>query len=300
RWLAALGFDEPEETAVTSFVGYASRLYARPAGAPQDWRLLGISATPPAGRRGAYLVPLEGNRWLVTVAGAGGDYPPTDEAGFLDFLRGLPSPLLYQTIRKAQPLSPLSGYRRTENRRRHYERLRRHPEGFVVLGDAACAFNPVYGQGMTVAALGATLLGDCLREQPPGPAGSGPDLTGLAGRFQRRLARRTGTAWLMATGEDLRYPTTRGGTQSRAERLFTRYLDRVLAASTLSAPVHGAFLEVVHLLRPPVSLLRPDVVARVLLALLAVRHGSARRTVERPGATQDGPGRGRLPAPQHP
>ena len=113
------------------FLGYASRAYERPAGWQADWQALIISATPPKSSRGAVIAPLEGGRWLVTLAGAARDYPPTDEAAFLDFARSLPTPLLYQTIKDARPLTDITAYRRTENLRRHYEKLPRWLEGFI-------------------------------------------------------------------------------------------------------------------------------------------------------------------------
>src|SRR5262249_14637514 len=159
-----------------SFLGYATRLYAPPAGFQADWQALFLQPSAPSARGGG-LFPIDGRRWIVTVAGVGRDYPPIDDAGFLDFARSLRSPILYEAIRHAQPLTPLVAYRRTENQLRHYEQLERWPEGFVVLGDAVCAFNPIYGQGMTVAAESAELLDDWLRRPAP------------AHTFQRRLRR---------------------------------------------------------------------------------------------------------------
>ncbi len=106
---------------------------------------------------------MEGGRWLVTVSGGDGDYPPTDEAGFLGFARALRTPDLSEAIKDAEPLGPIVGYRATENRLWHYDRLERWPKGLVALGDAVCVLNPVYGQGMTTAALGAEVLDRCLR-----------------------------------------------------------------------------------------------------------------------------------------
>lgn len=263
RWLEALGYPAPEQVTINPLLGYASRYYARPADLDLDWRGALFSGIP-AAPRGAVLLPIEGNRWHVTVAGMGGDYPPTDDDGFLDFLRELRSPLLYDVLRRAEPLSPVVGYRRTENQMRGYERLTRRPERLVVLGDAACAFNPIYGQGMTVAAMSAELLGGCLRERR-----SDGGLTGLAADFQRRLARITGLAWLLATGEDLRYPTTQGPRPSRATRLAHRYLDRVIAATTDTPHVGRTFLSVAHFLIPPAALFAP----RIAYAALATgRH----------------------------
>lgn len=101
------------------------------------------------------IFPLENNLWLATLAGTNRDYPPDDDAGFLEFARGLAQPDLFEAIREAKPVSGIYGYRYAENRLRHFDRVKRSPEGFVALGDAVCQFNPIYGQGMSVAAIGA-------------------------------------------------------------------------------------------------------------------------------------------------
>lgn len=257
-WLAALGYERPAETRINAFLGYASRFYAVPPDVHADWRALLLQGEPTGNRRGGALFPVEGNRWLVTLAGVGRDYPPTDEAGFLAFARSLRSPLLYDAIRDAEPLTPIHGYQRTENQRRFYERLARQPEHFLVTGDALCAFNPVYGQGMTAAAQGALVLDRLLRER----AG---DLTGLPQRFQREVATVNAAAWLMATGEDLRYPTTEGGERNMGTRLTHRYFDRVIGAATRDAHVNLAFLNVLQLVAPPTTLFRPGILAPALL-----------------------------------
>jgi 2-polyprenyl-6-methoxyphenol hydroxylase-like FAD-dependent oxidoreductase len=55
-------------------------------------------------------------------------------------------------------LTPIAGYRTTQNRLRHYDEVNPWPKGLIVLGDAVCAFNPVYAQGMTTAALAVDTL----------------------------------------------------------------------------------------------------------------------------------------------
>ena len=159
QWLEALGYPAPQETVVNALLGYATRMYRRPAGFEADWKGMFIQAAPPERTRGGVILPIEDGRWMVTLGGGGGDYPPTDDQGFLEFARNLVTPKLYDAIQQAEALSPITGYRATENRLRHYERLSSFPENCIVVGDAACCFNPVYGQGMTTAALGAMLLG---------------------------------------------------------------------------------------------------------------------------------------------
>jgi 2-polyprenyl-6-methoxyphenol hydroxylase-like FAD-dependent oxidoreductase len=260
QWLTALGYPRPPETRVDPFLGYASRFYAPPAAFGGDWKVMLIQAKPPRCLRGGALFPVEGNRWLVTLSGASGDYPPTDEAGFLLFARSLRSPLLAEAIAGAVPLSPIHGYRRTENRRRHYERLAKWPDRLLVLGEALCAFNPVYAQGMTVGVQAAEVLSDALavlrRQSPPCP--------GFVKRTQERLAQNDATAWLMATGEDFRYPATDGRRPALPIRLMHRYVGLVLEGAARDPKITKAFSEVVNFLAPPQSLLRPSIVFAAL------------------------------------
>jgi 2-polyprenyl-6-methoxyphenol hydroxylase-like FAD-dependent oxidoreductase len=269
KWLEALGYAPPEETYINSHLGYASRTYRRPERFDGDWMGLNAQAAPPEVTRGGVLLPLEGNRWMVTLSGVGGDYPPTDEEGFMDFARSLRTPMLYEAIKDAEPISGISGYRDTENRRRHYEKLSRQPENFLVSGDAASAFNPIYAQGMTTAALGAEVLEECLREQDAVSDAHG----GLSKRFQKKLAKANAASWLLATGEDFRVRGVEGGKATFAARLTHRYMDRVLALSLRDIEVRQTFLEVFHMLKPPTELFEPGIALKVL-------RGATRRITE--------------------
>lgn len=261
-WLQALGYEAPAESVVNSHLGYASRLYKLPATMQPAFKGIFIQAAPPRHVRAGLAFPVEGGRWMVTLVGGDGDYAPTDEEGFLDFARSLRAPGLYDLIRDARPLTAISGYRNTENRRRHYERLARRPENLLIIGDGACAFNPVYGQGMTTAALGAQLLAELLHQQRRQRGAD--DLTGLAERFQKRLAKINHAPWMLATGEDYRYRSTEGGTAKVSDRLTHRYLDHVFQLATRSEAVRERFLQVQGMLKPPIALFHPAVALRVL------------------------------------
>ena len=279
RWLEGLGYEPPEETKIDAFLGYAGRTYAIPPELRADWRIIFIQTNPPTDGRGGILLPVEGDRWGVALFGGGRDYPPTDEEGFLAFARSLRSPALYEAIRHAEPLTPIHGYRRTANQRRYYERMRRLPERFLVTGDAACAFNPVYGQGMSVAGGEALALDRCLREQRRRrPRG---ELTSLPRRFQKEVARSQAGAWQIASGEDLRYPTAEGGKRDLSTRLSHRYFDRVVRSAMGDPAVNLAFLDVIGLLSPPTSLFRPSVLFRTL------RNGGTEGSAEPPTAVRD-------------
>jgi 2-polyprenyl-6-methoxyphenol hydroxylase-like FAD-dependent oxidoreductase len=258
RWLAELGIGAPQETVINAFLGYASRLMLPPPGFSESWKAMYVQCAPPQHLRGGVIWPVEGGRWMVGVVGMGRDYPPTDDAGFMDFARSLRTPEFARALEGAQALSPVVGYRGTENRLRHFERLKTWPTGFVVLGDAACAFNPVYGQGMSAAAQGAMVLDAWLRARRLPNAR-------LDGRlFQRRLAQANRSAWSLSTGADLRGPATEGARPGRADQLLYRYLDLVFERGIRDAGVALVLADVLHLRRPPSALLRPRVVGSVV------------------------------------
>jgi acyl-CoA reductase-like NAD-dependent aldehyde dehydrogenase len=266
-----MGREGLEEFTQATIINVAN--YRPPAGFEADWEGLYIQQAPPDDPRGGVLSPVEGGRWLVSLIGGDGDYPPTDEAGFLAFARGLRSPALYEAIAGAEPLTPIAGQRATENLLRHYDRLEGFPDGVVAVGDAVSAFNPVYGQGMTAAALGAEALDRWLRGRS---SRRGP----WRGRaFQSSLARATAVAWRLSMGADHRFRTTEGPPQGRAARLVGRYLDEVMRASTRRPWVRRRLAEVLHMLRPPSALFGPGVLARLGCDWLAGLAGAGYRRV---------------------
>jgi 2-polyprenyl-6-methoxyphenol hydroxylase-like FAD-dependent oxidoreductase len=174
-------------------------------------------------------------------------------------------PAFQAAMQRAEPLGKIIGYRRTENRFRHYEKMAHWPDRLVVLGDAVCGFNPVYGQGMTVAAMAAESLGLALDR-------AGDRLEGLARRFQQGYPRVVKPAWLLATQADLEW-LGRKGRQSPAERLAGWYLSKVLDAIPGDRVVHETFLEVQNLMQPPTALFNPQIAMRVMRQWLCGRSG---------------------------
>jgi 2-polyprenyl-6-methoxyphenol hydroxylase-like FAD-dependent oxidoreductase len=266
KWLEALDYPKPEEEEVKIKVGYATRLYRRN---PQDQFAVMISSHPPLGKRGAYLFPIENERWIVTAGGFVGDYPPADEAGFLEFLRSLPASHIYSILSRAQPLSDIHAYRYPSSLRRHYEKLNRFLEGYLVIGDAFASFNPIYGQGITSAALQAQALSHLLQGRQ--------SLQGLWRAFFKRVANVVQTPWQLAVGEDFRYPETEGR-KSILTDLLNAYVWKVHTATHHDPVVYGQFLRVMNLLDPPASLLKPGIMWRVW------RQQGERRTVGRMAA----------------
>ena len=186
-WLEALGYEKPPESTVRVQVGYASRIYNLPDPSIFDWRCLYVLGAPPESRRLGAIFPMEGGRAIAVLAGILGDYAPSEPDGFLEFAATLPGNAIEPALRAMEPISDISTYRFPAHRWRHYERLQKLPEGFVVTGDALVSFNPLYGQGMTTACLDAGLLDQCLSEQRR-KHGAGA-IQGLSRRFQTAAAR---------------------------------------------------------------------------------------------------------------
>lgn len=260
QWLESLGFTPPPETVVNPFLGYATRRYREPEGFEGDWKVMLISQEPPEKTRLGYLAKIEGGEWIATLGGYGRDFPPTDDDGFLEFARSLRSPEFYQAIKDAEPVSLTYAHRATANRLRHYEKIQL-PFGFVALGDAVCALCPVYGQGMTVSALSAMVLSDWLTGSKHQSASG--ELLPL--RFQKRLAKSNSFHWMLATGQDSRFPTTAGRSQPNLlGKLFGWYTQQVIESASSDAEMHTLFMEIGQLLRSPFALYHPKVMLRVL------------------------------------
>jgi flavin-dependent dehydrogenase len=150
------------------------------------------------------ILPAEGNRWIVALIGMNGDFPPTDEAGYMEFAHSLPTSKLYEAIRQVEPLTKPIGYRRTENRLRRYDQLPRYLEGLLVYGDAACALNPVHAHGITAAATGSLALSESLQTHFANHAAG--DINGLAAAFQKQLGKSLADLWHSISNEDRRWP----------------------------------------------------------------------------------------------
>ncbi|MEZ7007395.1 NAD(P)/FAD-dependent oxidoreductase [Streptomyces sp. AD55] len=258
HWLDGVGVRGVEERTVDAGLVNATRLYRVPEGAG-GFPLTVLQANPYASRpgRSGMVMPIEDGRWLVSLAGTRGGEPPADPDGFLRYTLDLPHPLVGRLISGAEPVTDVHVGRSTSNVRRYVERARHWPEGFVVLGDALATFNPAYGQGMSVAAMGARALAEEVRR-------SGAGAAGLARRVQRGAARPVDAAWAVAVGQDVMYPATRGAAASPADRLVAAYTRRLTRAATGSYQAAAALWDVTSLLAGPGRVLRPGALLSTL------------------------------------
>jgi hypothetical protein len=206
--------------------------------------------------RGGLMLPLEGGRWMVTVGGRHGDKPPRDGDGFLAFTRQLRTSTLYDAIRHAERLGDVFRFGFSASVWRHFERLEAFPRGLLPFSDTICRFNPVYGQGMSVAAQEAVLLRRLLA------SGEGDPLAGLAPAFFAEACGLIETPWTSAAVPDFAFPETKGQRPPDLDRMlrFRRAFNRLAAADPA---VHKLTTERGHLLKPRSVLRDPGLVERV-------------------------------------
>lgn len=259
KWLAELGHATPDEQEVQVDIRYATAYLKR---APQHAPGLEavITAATADHPMPSVLLAQEGERWVVTLGGYGDDAPPLDRAGFIARAMRSAPPELAAVVQDAEFLCEPFGYRFPHSQRRFYERLRL-PEGVLAIGDSICSFNPVFGQGMSVAACEAEALHAAL---------AAGDHAGLARRYFRAAARVIDIAWQTAVGADLAIPSVQGE-RPLPVRVINAYVAKVFDAAQHDAVVAVAFQRVSHLLAEPPSLMRPAIMARVLRAAWRAR-----------------------------
>jgi 2-polyprenyl-6-methoxyphenol hydroxylase-like FAD-dependent oxidoreductase len=272
-WLGELGYQRPGQERVEIGLGYATRTYRLRPGAMDGDQMI-LTAGTPANPRAGVLAVTEGGRHMLTLAGIGGDYPPIDPPGFAAFAAALPAADIPAAIAGADPLDDPVPFRFPASVRHRYERLSGFPAGLLVIGDAVCSFNPVYGQGMTVAAAEAMILRGLLARHAV------PD----ARRYFRAITAAIDPPWDIAAGADLAFPQVPGNRPAKV-RLVNAYMPRLHAAAARDEALAAALVRVIGLKDRPEGLLRPDRVLRVLRGNLA----NGRRPGPRP-AEQAQPG----------
>ncbi len=258
-FLEGLGYGRPVEDHIVMHTTYVSQLLRIPRGTLTEM-LVDIGPAP--GRStGMFLAGYENDTWIFTVFGMVGHEPPRDLAGMLSFVQDYCPAHLIAAVRAAEPIGEVVHHRMPSSQWRRYDKMPRLPDGLLVCGDAICSFNPIYGQGMTVAALDAAALRDCLRH-------GGTD---LPRRYFRASAKPIGVAWQMVAGSDLTNPEVTGR-RSKSMRITTRLVDWALTACESDPVVATRFFRVNGLIDHPIRLLHPAFIYRVAVVNLRRRR----------------------------
>lgn len=261
--LESLGYGRPAEDHMTMRTTYVSQPMWIPRGTLRE--MLALVSAAPGRPSGMFLVGYERDTWIFTVFALAGHEPPRDLAGMLSYAEEYGPAHLLAAVRAGEPLGPVVQHRMPSSQWRRYDRMRRLPDGLLACGDAICSFNPIYGQGMSVAALDAVALRECLRR----------GITDLPRRYFRATAKTIGVAWRTGATSDLAFPEVQGR-RTPSMRVTNRLVARVLTASESDAAIGTQFFRVTGLLDPPTRLLRPSFLYRVATVNLRGTQRSSR------------------------
>lgn len=263
QWLDSMGYGTPEQERITVNIGYATRCFRRLPHHLNGALLAAIPATPES-RSGGVLLAQEGDRWIATLISYGGQIP-TDLPAFIEFAKALPAPYIYNIASQAEPVGEPHSARFPASVRWRYERMRRFPQGFVVIGDAIASTNPAYAFGMSVAILEAIELDTTLRH------GS----QNLARRFFAQVRKIVDSPWTIVAGNDLRIPGSIGRKAPMSD-FMNWYLGQLHISARTDPRLAMAFQKVKNLLAPAQALFRPRLAARVLAGALSRRTAENR------------------------
>ncbi|MCX4672233.1 FAD-dependent monooxygenase [Streptomyces sp. NBC_01381] len=265
RWLTDARLPVSAKTVIKAKITYTSACYERPPQDRQDFDIAYQMAFAPDVRRGGVILAVERDRWMCSLLGVDEHVPPTDDEGYLDFAHSLANPRLAEQIKRGTRQGEIHRYTNPGNEWRLHHKNARWPERLIAVGDSLCVFNPVYGQGLTVAALEAELLGRLLRRRRADAAG----LDGLSRAYQRAAARVIKVPWTMATSSDLMWAPAG---QPRSARFAQWYNKHVLALAVHDPGVWARFVRVLNMTAPPSLLFRPAVLAKVVRRALTRRR----------------------------
>lgn len=266
-FLEDLGYSRPAEDQVGVRLAYSSQLLRLPPGLLNEMAVI-VGAVP--GRpTGMVMLANEDDTWLFTVFGMVGREPPHELDGMLSFVEEFAPAHVVEAIRAGEPLTEVARFRMPQSQWRRYDKMRQFPAGLLVLGDAISSLNPIYGLGMTVAALEALTLQRCLRR--------GED--DLARRYFKATAKTVGVAWKLAASAELSLPEMEGR-RPLSVRVVNNYVDRLLTVAESDVYVTERFAKVIGLIDPPSSLFHPSVLARVAGITLGRRQPSTHAAAE--------------------
>ncbi|HYE37600.1 hypothetical protein [Methylocaldum sp.] len=258
RWLEDLGLGSPPTVEIGVDLGYTTGIFEIPEDPARDWKGLVVAGKPPEDGRGALVLPIEGDRWIVTLGARFGHYPPKEYEGFIAFTQSLPDTAIYTAIKDAKLVSDIHQYRFPTSVWRRYEAMEAFPERLIPLGDTLCSFNPLFGQGMTSAALQV----ESLRAALLGRIDQSDPLNGLSRDVLRRAAAIVANPWMQAAEQDFQYRETRGE-RPPPDETASRYMRHLAGVIHEDIEVQRQFHRVLHLLNHPKTLREEPICSKV-------------------------------------
>ncbi|WP_107488871.1 NAD(P)/FAD-dependent oxidoreductase [Streptomyces subrutilus] len=291
-WLQALGVTGIRQAEVDSGLVYATRIFEAPAGAHEmGFPIVNVQSDPrvPVPGQTATIVPIENGRWQATLSGTRGGQPTGDPERFIPFAKSIRDPIVGELLEGRKPLTDVAVTQGTANRRIYFEKAEL-PDGFFAVGDSVATFNPLYGQGMTVAAQGLLAVRTLLRQKGLAHPGFGREA-------QRAIAPQVSTAWELATSQDILYPGATGMKPRAGTGLLNAYVNRLMTGATTHEALTAALFKVLTMSSGPGHWLHPAVVWHVLRAsergaLKAPPLTAAERAVAGLGPVPGAPGPG--------
>lgn len=269
-WLGQLGYEPPAKHRVTVDIGYATCFFHRPPGQRLGNACVAHSIRSSRARHpgASSLNPVEGDLWMALTTGYPGDHPTRDLDDFLERCRTDPARPLQLVAEECEPATEVATYRFPDSVRRDFHLLRRFPAGLIAAGDSVASFNPVYGQGMTCAAMHAEALDAWLRTGPR------PDRPAYG--YFRRIARVVDAAWQTSAANDRLLPYVRTGPLTRRQKIQMRINSMIAYASLVDVEAGKVFNDVINMRAHPNRLRRPDMLLRAARAYRKRSTGGAR------------------------
>jgi hypothetical protein len=233
-------------------MSYATAIFKIPADAPAEWKGVMMIPDPKVNSRFGILFPLEGGNWILSVGAPHGDKPPADPDGFMRYVEGMRTPTIFSAVSRAERIDKIERFGFPASVRRHFENLESFPRRLLPIGDAICRFNPIYGQGMSVAAIEAQELKQrleaCSLDDDPWDR--------LAPEFFTAIGHVLDTPWDVAK-LDFIYPQTRGDRPEGFENTL-KFLAALNRLAAREPAIHKLMMEVQHLLKPNTVYREPE------------------------------------------
>jgi 2-polyprenyl-6-methoxyphenol hydroxylase-like FAD-dependent oxidoreductase len=182
--------------------------------------------SPPEDSFGGVICPIENNVSIATIIQYGpNELKKMSDTDFFRLARKIPGGHFLKIIENGLSLSSVAIFQKSTMHIRPFHKMKGMPDNAIVMGDAFCSLNPVFGQGMTFALEQSLILKELLQTDKLAPK-----------QFHKR------------SFNVARLPYTLSKIGSGIKNSFSkRYLHRFLVRCQSSTSLHQRFLNVLHL-----------------------------------------------------